>query len=196
MDVIGKGAEAYIYRNGSLAIKVRCRKEYRHNQIDERLKRTRTKREATAIKKCNENGITCPQLISFGDNEIHMEYVSGRRMSELFENLDTDSKVKYALEVGRLLAKMHKIHLCHGDYALTNFIVSDTGKVYVIDFGLSEFSTYYEKKAGDISVMWSSMKDDHLFNVFKEEYIRNYEDANKVIDRFEKNRLRGRYIER
>jgi Kae1-associated kinase Bud32 len=195
LDLIGKGAEAYVYRDGDNAIKIREKKGYRHPKLDGKLRKGRTKREATALKKCREAGIPCPEMSEFDESTIVMEYVKGTRLSEAFEGAGEKEKREYAEECGRLLAKMHEIGLCHGDYALTN-LVDCEGVVRPIDFGLCEFSTYHEKKAADLAVLYSSMKDEEVFNAFVESYRKAYGDSAHVIGRFEKNQTRGRYKKR
>lgn len=194
-ELIGKGAEAYIYKDGNNVIKVREKKHYRHPELDTKLRKGRTKREATALRKCNEAGIPCPEMAEFNESTIVMEHIKGERLSEIFDKVDERQKKRYAGECGKLLAKMHDIGLCHGDYALTNLVDSE-GIVRPIDFGLCEFTTYHEKKAADLAVMCSSMKDEEVFNAFVESYRKEYGDSAHVIARFEKNLTRGRYKKR
>ncbi|MEM3364140.1 MAG: KEOPS complex kinase/ATPase Bud32 [Candidatus Micrarchaeia archaeon] len=195
IEVIGKGAEAYIYKEGECAVKAREKKDYRHPALDLALRKKRAKKEMTALRKCYEAGIPCPRPISLSESTIIMEYVGGVRLSEIFETESQTSKKKYAQECGRLLARMHSIGICHGDYALTNLIYSN-GVVRPIDFGLCEFSTYHEKKAADLAVMYSSLGDREVFNAFIESYKKEYADSAQVIARFEKNLTRGRYKKR
>ncbi len=196
MLLIGKGAEAYVYSDGSRVRKVRKEKGYRHPELDAKLRKERTKREGTAIAKCNDAGICTPKLIRVDGYEIEMEHVDGKRLSEVFEVATMDEKREYAREMGRMLAKMHGIGLCHGDYALTNIIHRTDGRLCIIDFGLCEFSTYYEKKAADLAVMHSSLRNEEMFNAFVESYRTAYNDSAHVIGRFERNLTRGRYKER
>jgi len=194
-ELIGKGAEAYIYKEGGYVIKVRESKGYRHPELDAKLRKTRTKKEATALEKCRCAGIPCPEMKTYTESAIVMEYIEGKRLSEIFEESGSGKKREYAGKCGVLLAEMHKIGLCHGDYALTN-LVEHNGVIRPIDFGLCEFSTYYEKKAADLAVMYSSMKDEEAFNTFIEEYKARYSDSEEVVRRFEKNLTRGRYKKR
>jgi Kae1-associated kinase Bud32 len=190
MDYFSKGAEAYIYVEEGKLVKHRKSKSYRIPEIDSKIIKTRTKRESTALKKCNEKNIPSPELIEFNSNKIIMSFIEGKTLS-LYKD------EKYYKEAGLILAKLHEIDLCHGDFTPNNLIVnSKDDKVYVIDFGLCDFSTYVEKKATDLRVMKDSLKDDVLFNIFISSYIENYKEGEKVFDRYIKNESRGRYKER
>lgn len=193
--VIAKGAEAYIYEDNGTILKVRKPKKYRQPELDQRLRKSRTKKEATAIEKCNEAGIPSPQLLSVDECSIAMRIIDGRRVSDIIAHASESEKGRYAREMGVLLAKIHAIGLCHGDYSPTNIIEKD-GMLHVIDFGLCEFSGYYEKRAADLAVMHSALKDENAFAEFIEAYERHLAEGTKVIERFRKNQQRGRYKER
>lgn len=188
MSYLHKGAEAYIYLENNNVIKHRQNKKYRITEIDYKLIKSRTKKESTALKKCNEHNIPSPKLIEFNSDKIVMSYIDGKTLSNYKEEL-------YYKEAGLILAKLHKIDLCHGDYTPNNLIVN-SGIVYVIDFGLCEFSTYLEKKATDLRVMKDSLKNEELFKMFLESYLSNYSEGEKVYERYIKNESRGRYKER
>lgn len=190
MDYFSKGAEAYIYVDKDNLIKERKTKKYRISEIDSKIIKSRTKKESTALKKCNEYNIPSPKLIDFNSNKIIMSFIEGKTLSSYKDE-------KYYKEAGLILAKLHEINLCHGDFTPNNLIVnSKDDKVYVIDFGLCEFSTYIEKKATDLRVMKDSLKDDDLFRLFLESYLSNYSEGEKIFERYIKNESRGRYKER
>jgi len=188
MSYLHKGAEAYIYLENGNVIKYRQNKKYRISEIDLKLIKSRTKKESTALKKCNDNDIPAPKLIDFTLDKIVMSHIEGKNLSYYKDEL-------YYKEAGLILAKLHKIDLCHGDFTPNNLIVSSK-VLYVIDFGLCEFSTYHEKKATDIRVMKDSLKNDDLFKIFLESYMSNYSEGEKVYERYIKNESRGRYKER
>lgn len=190
MDYFSKGAEAYIYVDNDNLVKERKTKNYRISEIDSKIIKSRTKRESTALKKCNEYNIPTPKLIDFNSNKIIMSFIEGKTLSSYKDE-------KYYKEAGLILAKLHSINLCHGDFTPNNLIVcSKDDLVYVIDFGLCEFSTYIEKKATDLRVMKDSLKDDDLFRLFLESYLSNYSEGEKIFERYIKNESRGRYKER
>lgn len=189
MDYFSKGAEAYIYVEEGKLIKHRKSKRYRIKEIDSKIIKTRTKRESTALKKCNENNIPSPELIEFNSEKIVMSFIEGKTLSSFNDE-------KYYKKAGLILAKLHEINLCHGDFTPNNLIVDSKDEVYVIDFGLCDFSTYIEKKATDLRVMKDSIKNKKLFDVFISSYLENYKEGKEVFERYIKNESRGRYKER
>jgi len=185
---LSKGAEAYIYLEGDRIVKVRESKKYRINEIDSKLIKSRTKKESTALSKCNQHNIPSPKLIEFNSNKIVMSYIEGKTLSHYKNDI-------YYKQAGKILAELHKINLCHGDFTPNNLIVNSE-VVYVIDFGLCEFSTYIEKKSTDLRVMKDSLKNEELFKIFLESYMSNYNEGPVVFERYLKNESRGRYKER
>lgn len=187
--LIGKGAEAYIYKKDEMILKVRREKKYRDPILDLKLRKSRTKKESTALKRCNSAEVPTPKLllVDADGTRIIMEYVNGKRLSEVEL---TNSLLEQA---GKILGKIHTLDLCHGDFSPNNIIVDESGVMRVIDFGLCEFTTYYEKKASDLMVMHSALKDNNLFSAFIEGYTSTYPDAEQVIKRFTMNMQRGRY---
>jgi Kae1-associated kinase Bud32 len=192
MKQLAKGAEAYIYTEKECVVKVRQEKKYRQPELDQKLRKGRTKRETTALKKCSQHGILCPAVLGLSDYEIRMSLVDGERLCDAFDRESIQHKKKQMKELGKILAKMHLIDICHGDFALTNIIETKKG-LCVIDFGLCDFTTYHEKKAADLAVMYHSLKDENLFGIFVNSYREYYKDAEFVMERFEKNLKRGRY---
>ncbi len=186
LELIGKGAEAYIYRDEKCVVKVRKEKKYRNSALDLKLRKSRTKKESTALKKCNNANIPVPKLIGVEKDKIIMERVEGVKLGEMELN------EKLLEEAGELLGRIHELGICHGDYAPNNIIVCKNG-MHIIDFGLCEFSTYYEKKASDLMVMRTAVKNDKLFDAFLTGYVKTYGKADKVIQRFKANAKRGRY---
>ncbi|MBW2965355.1 Kae1-associated serine/threonine protein kinase, partial [Candidatus Woesearchaeota archaeon] len=64
---IAQGAEAVIYTDDSVVEKDRFEKKYRHPELDTRLRKTRTRREAKILSKLAEAGVHAPDLIEMDD---------------------------------------------------------------------------------------------------------------------------------
>ena len=62
-EIIGQGAEAILYKEGDTFLKDRISKDYRVKEIDDSLRKARTRREAKVITKLAEIGIPGPKLI-------------------------------------------------------------------------------------------------------------------------------------
>jgi TP53 regulating kinase-like protein len=98
---------------------------------------------------------------------------------------------------------MHEGGLVHGDLTISN-VLSDGGKLFLIDFGLGDFSTELEDRGVDLLLLNRAMKSTHvkfheeIFGAFLKGYLiivgkkRHAETVSKMreIER------RGRYFER
>ncbi len=134
MKAIAQGAEAVIYEDAKTIIKDRVPKRYRHQEIDSRLRRFRTRREAKVIGTMREIGIAAPQLLGADDKgmRITMSKIEGPKLRDA---LSRTNYRKLCREVGSAVARMHENGVIHGDLTTSNMILSE-GKVFFIDFGL------------------------------------------------------------
>ncbi|HDN68267.1 MAG TPA: Kae1-associated serine/threonine protein kinase, partial [Methanomicrobia archaeon] len=71
--------------NCDLVCKRRVAKRYRVKEIDERLRRERTKSEAKIISEARRRGVPTPIIFDISDYEIVMERVEGVLAREVFE---------------------------------------------------------------------------------------------------------------
>src|SRR3989344_2394263 len=85
--IIQQGAEAIIYLDDNRIIKERTKKSYRIKEIDEKLRKSRTKKEAKILTKI-KGIISSPNLIKTNDRDlIEMSYIDGLKLSDNLENL-------------------------------------------------------------------------------------------------------------
>ncbi len=199
---IAMGAEAVIYlvkENDKIyVLKERIEKRYRHPIIDKRFRKYRTRREAKVIQKLNEIGIPCPKLFEVNEDQyyIKMEYIDGKKLSEILENLNYK---KICKEIGYYVGLMHKNNIIHGDLTTSNILYKD-GKIYFIDFGLSFFSSRIEDKAVDIHLFKEALESKH-WKIWKEcfeKFLEGYKEAypekfEEIYRRFLDVERRGRY---
>lgn len=190
-ELLARGAEAKVYAaellGRSAVIKRREAKVYRVKELDENLRRVRTKNEARAMSRASEAGVAVPQVFYVSDYDITMERLDGVLLRE--KKIDAS---RYS-DVGELLAALHTVNIAHGDFTPANIMVCKDGFV-VIDFGLSAFSKDLEEKAIDLFLMEKSIAKDE-YGKFLKGY-RKYADWKAVIDHVEEIRKRGRYWER
>ena len=194
MRLIKQGAEANIYLDNNIIIKDRIKKSYRIEEIDNKIRRFRTRREAKVIEKIDN----APRLINFSDRDmtIKIEYINGKLLSEVFDNLDKEKKAKVSLLIGEKIADMHNNDIIHGDLTTSNMILKD--KLYFIDFGLSFFSKKIEDKAVDLHLFKEVLKSRHYkdyekcFRLILEGYKKS-KNFKEVLERLEKIETRGRY---
>lgn len=195
MKQIAQGAEAKLYLTDSKIIKDRIRKDYRIEEIDNRLRKRRTKREAKILEKLDSIGFPAPKLISSDSKEkIVMEYIKGPKVRDILEEKDY---LKLSEEIGKKIAIMHNNDLIHGDLTTSNMILSD--EIYFIDFGLSYFSHKIEDKAVDLHLLKQALESKHYkvwekcFLAAVKSYKKECKDCSMVMTRLEIVEKRGRY---
>ncbi len=122
-EIIQQGAEAIISLEDNKIIKNRIKKSYRLPEIDEKLRKQRTKSEAKIIDKL-KSIINVPKIISVDKNQIIMEYINGKKLSDNLDNLK--NKFEIAEKIGQEIAKLHDSDIIHGDLTTSNMILVET----------------------------------------------------------------------
>ncbi len=197
---IARGAEAVLYKKDGKLLKIRIKKGYRHKQIDQVLRKYRTRYEARIMSRL-AHVIAVPMIYEVKENkaEIIMDFIDGLRLSDSLENL-SEEREKIAFEIGRSIALMHNVGIIHGDLTTSNMIYSKKeGKVYFIDFGLSFHSSRIEDKAVDIYLFLQALKSKHykIWQEFGYAILKTYynfvEHADKIKTQLRKVEQRRRY---
>lgn len=192
MEKIGEGAEATIYTidafGKGMVVKTRNPKGYRIADLDSRIRRQRTKKEAKLIKRAMDCGINVPRLIAVGQNSIVMERIDGQLLK------DIDITAEMVSSSGMLLAKLHNAGITHGDFTPANLMISGK-KLYLIDLGLSDTVSSSEEKALDVLLMKRQL-GKNLYKVFVESYSGLAKSADDVLARLSEIEARGRYQSR
>ena len=163
MRLVKKGAEADIYlttwNKRKCILKIRKRKEYRNEVLDNRIRTIRTVREAKMISEVKSYGISSP-LVYFVDPkrfEIYMQFVEGKVVRDL-----PKSMIKKSCEgIGRVVGTMHRNGLMHGDITTSNFILA-RGRLVVLDFGLSQKTERVEDHAIDLRLFKEVLNSAHV----------------------------------
>ena len=196
MNQIAQGAEARLFKAGNSVLKDRFIKNYRHPELDSKLRKSRTKKEAKILLKMKGLGIPSSEYISHDEKEmkIEMKFIGGDVLKNVF---DSDFE-KYSKLIGKNIALMHKNNLIHGDLTTSNMILNDD-VLHFIDFCLSFVSDKTEDKAVDLHLLKQALESKH-FEVFEKayktalnEYSKHYEEAENIIKRLEVVEKRGRY---
>jgi len=188
---LGGEAEVRIYEN--VVEKIRRPKRYRHPKLDESLRRSRTRTEAKIIALARKHGVPTPIILDIEGDKIIMERIKGEPVKNVMSK-------EISREIGRMVARLHKAGIIHGDITPMNMILCD-GKIYFVDFGLSFIEDRVEPKGVDLHVYFESLKAgfdnwEELKEAFIEGYREEYEKADEVLERAKEIELRGRYIER
>ena len=218
MELIKQGAEAKIYLVGfaeffgadllpgeKIIVKHRIPKRYRIPEIDEKLRKERTVREARILHRAKDFGVNCPHIyeVDLRDMKIIMEFIEGERLKELLESVPTEERLKLCREIGRQIGKLHKAGIVHGELTTSNMIFSGR-RVYLIDFGLADFDATLEARGVDLHLLKRAMESTHYtwfeagFEAVLEGYaeVRGQEARREIESKIDEIESRGRYRER
>ena len=162
MKLIKKGAEADVFSTkweGRKAIlKIRKKKSYRNTILDQKIRKQRTIREAQIISDVKAFSIPTP-LIYFMDMKkcsILMQFIEGK----LVRDLKDDEIIKVSKEIGKIVGKMHKNGIMHGDLTTSNFIIKKK-KLFLIDFGLASRTEKPDDHAVDLRLFKEMLNSAH-----------------------------------
>ena len=189
------GAEAVIEKIDFLGeesiSKMRVVKNYRIHELDETLRRSRTRKEARLLSETKRLGILAP-FIYFIDMEkgiIVMEYIKGERLKDLIDRIagsddgsGSGNNVlrSIMMRIGMDVGKMHSNGITHGDLTTSNMLLyeSDVKKlvygisnkedmepdmvpIYFIDFSLGEKNAILENMGEDLDVFFKAFESTH-----------------------------------
>lgn len=196
MTLIAQGAEAQIRKEGKKIIKERVKKGYRIEDLDLSLRMQRTRIEARNLVKIAQI-IPVPKVLKIDEEHarIEMEYIEGKRVSEVLEKEPFISILK---TIGHYIAKLHNNNIIHGDLTTSNFILTPEKKIYCIDLGLSFHSTKVEDKAVDLHLLREALTSKHhtiakeCYDAALREYRKECKNNHEILEQVKKVELRGR----
>ena len=180
--------------------KRRITKSYRIKNIDNRLISYRTKEEAKLMIEARNQGVSVPVIydVNLDNGIITMEYLKGKRIKDILNNLDEEERAHICKMIGESIAKLHNNNIIHGDITTSNMILMDD-KIHFIDFGLGEINSEIEAKGVDLHVLMEAIESTHprysnCFDYVLEGYKNKLkDDAKPVIKKIEDIVKRGRY---
>jgi len=195
--LIAQGAESKLFLTGATIVKNRFSKKYRLKEIDEKLRKFRTKREAKILRKLEAINFPSPKLIAEdGSENIEIEYIKGRLLKGILEK---KSYIPISREIAKNVAILHNNHIIHGDLTTSNMILSKNNKIYFLDFGLGFFSHKLEDKAVDLHLLREALESKHYtiwekcFKAVLQSYEKNAGNGKEVLKRVRIVENRGRY---
>jgi TP53 regulating kinase-like protein len=214
--IISQGAEAIILLSKNVVTKDRIKKSYRIPQIDEKIRKRRTKAETKLLTKASEI-INCPKPQDSKDwDKIEMPFIEGQRLSEHLDNFPLAKQKQICKQIGESIAKLHEADIIHGDLTTSNMILQENkvirrdpklkgevdkeklGSLYFIDFGLGYISRKFEDKAVDLHLLKQALEAKHFKN-WEEllekvlEGYKKFKDSKIVLERLKAVEKRGRY---
>ena len=212
--ILDKGAEATIFLDKNTITKTREEKVYRLKQIDDKLRKSRTRRESKVLNKLQEIDFPAPKLMSMCDKamELRMELVHGNKLRDVLYK----DPLGLGREIGNKIGILHNNDIIHGDLTTSNMIldneikfidaekskisgISKKSKLFFIDFGLSHFSNKIEDKAVDLHLLRQGLESKHhqnwedIFTQAIEGYKQTYPNHIEVLDRLKSVEKRGRH---
>ncbi len=196
-NILARGAEAVLIQKDNLVIKQRIKKSYRLPQIDDKLRKLRTRQESRILEKVSSI-INVPKVLETDEQnkEITMQFIEGKRLSDHLESLDYN---QICQEIGKSIAKLHDSDIIHGDLTTSNMILENkSNQLFFIDFGLSFHSSRIEDKAVDLHLIKQALEAKH-HTIFKECFSSVLEgymlssSYEKTLSQLKKVEARGRY---
>ncbi|PSH01391.1 MAG: Kae1-associated kinase Bud32, partial [Nanohaloarchaea archaeon SW_10_44_10] len=175
-----KGAEATVEIGEGQVIKKRTEKKYRHEQLDEKIRKERTETEKNLLSEANKYGVNVPEVKKTDASILELEKIEGEKLKHKVEN-----KPELLEKLGENISLLHSIDIIHGDLTTSNAIVEDS-EVFLIDFGLSFRSQRTEDRAVDIHLLKQVLESSHpevaekAWRNFVEGY-REYEESEDVL---------------
>jgi Kae1-associated kinase Bud32 len=197
--VIAQGAEAILIQTSpQILLKKRTKKSYRYPALDDKIRKTRTKKESKLLEKASKL-IPTPIIIKtdFENKEIEMAFLPGKKLSEHLDTLKNN--IEICETIGKQIALLHDNEIIHGDLTTSNMILSSKdNKLYFIDYGLGYSSNKTEDKAVDLHLIKQALEAKHFLNFkkFFSAVLKGYKtspNSKPVLQRLKKVELRGRY---
>ena len=197
-----RGAEATISPGEFLGrralVKTRPRKEYRHPELDARIRSARTRNEARIIHEARLAGVRTPCIydIDLKQCSITMELLEGVPVKRFLDE-HPESAVGVCRKIGRTVARMHSAGICHGDLTTSNMILVD-GEIGLIVFSMGCTKAETEDIGVDLRLLERAFTSAHTelteaFDAMMEEYYANIPDPKQVKKKVEDIKNRGRY---
>lgn len=207
-QLLRRGAEAILYRRKwhdlDVVVKQRVVKCYRVPSLDLKIREFRTIHESGLLHEAKKSGVMTPLVYSvdLGSTSIIMEFVSGDRLKDVLNRLDPSELDKLMERLGVLVGRLHRAGIVHGDLTTSNMILTHSGEICLLDFGLGEHSTELEARGVDLHILKTVFFSSHYLiadrcfgsavNGYRKEMDR--EEADAVLRRTDQIGRRGRYV--
>jgi len=165
--LLKKGAEASLYlekwQGRKVIMKRRLPKAYRLPALDETIRVHRTAHEPQIIHRAKEAGVPTPTiyLVDVANANIIMEFIDGKQVKQILNDLSQAERASLSRHIGTLIGRLHSHGIVHGDLTTSNMILTPHGKVFFVDFGLSERSSELEAKGVDLHLMKRALQSTH-----------------------------------
>lgn len=197
-QILQQGAEAIISLDNNIITKDRIDKKYRLNELDEKIRKSRTKSETKILNKASQL-INTPKPIESRDKfKIYMPCIKGKKLSEHLDSLTKKQQEATCIKIGESLAKIHDNDIIHSDLTTSNMILDKDENVWFIDFGLGFISKRFEDKAVDLHLIKQALEAKHFENweTHYRNILKGYKKSknySSTLNQLKKVEARGRY---
>ena len=192
-DLIAKGAESNICKSSYLGekavLKDRIPKGYRISQIDDKIRKMRTKEEAKLLSDAKRAGVMTPILydVDLQNKTILMQEIEGSMLKDVIND-------DFAFRIGENISRLHSADIIHGDITTSNIMVNEDNQIVFIDFGLGRYSDLDEDKAVDLLVLKKSLQSiDYSLSLKYFDLVLDAYGNDKIANKISDIESRGRY---
>ena len=161
LERLGEGGMGVVYRARDLTLHRDVALKFLNIDIlDDRLAREKILQEARAISALNHPNICTIYEVGEAESRpyLAMEYLEGHPLNQEITTggLPPEILVRYGIQLADALGHAHERGIVHRDFKPGNVIVTSSGRLKVLDFGLSlrietkisEDTTQYEEARG------------------------------------------------
>jgi predicted ATPase/predicted Ser/Thr protein kinase len=155
--LLGKGGMSFVYRAFDTRLHRHVAIKVLQPELEEDAGR-RLLHEARSASALNHPNIcTVHEVAEHGDSSfIVMEFIDGRPLSDVIADDPPagSEAIDLAVQIAEALAHAHERNIVHGDLKSGNVLVSQSGRIKIVDFGLArrhaapELSTHTSLTAG------------------------------------------------
>ncbi len=143
LQQLGKGGMGIVYQaNDEKLERLVAIKVLAPETVGDEISRKRFLREARAAAKLNHPNITTIHSIDEVDNKIFivMEYVAGKTLGEVMDSrsLNLSEILTCAIQIAEGLGEAHQKNVIHRDVKPDNIMISQSGQIKIMDFGLAK----------------------------------------------------------
>ncbi len=166
-NLLYRGAEADLFLSQlgpwKVVIKQRVKKGYRNSDLDTRIRKERTVREATGLREAKRAGVRTPSVVGIDmpSCSITMTFVEGHLARDQLGRASNSKTRDFLRELGVQIGKLHQHGWVHGDLTTSNIILCRDGRPFILDFGMTSHSAEAEDRGVDLHLLQRSLATCH-----------------------------------
>ncbi len=167
LTLLHRGAEADLFtfelNPWKAVLKKRVRKKYRILELDKRIRRERTTREALAMHAAKRLGVRTPTLLEVNPEgcSIKMNYIDGVLARNVLDSTSPSVARTILRDLGCQVGLLHGGEIVHGDLTTSNVVIAPGLRTYMLDFGMSSHTAQDEDMGVDLHLLERSLAASH-----------------------------------